>query len=164
MHYIIAPMATPEDMAGKGYVHYQAWNEAYTGLVDQDYLDRRSAEKCIEMARRWPQNTLVAKVDDKVIGFACYHPCRDEDMPEAGEIQAIYILQEYYGQKIGYALMNAALAQLCGHSQIVVWVLKGNERAIRFYERYGFRFDGTEKELMMGSARTVLRMVYTRTD
>jgi len=41
-----------------------------------------------------------------------------------------------------------------------VWVLKGNERAIRFYERYGFRFDGTEQEIKLGTSNTELRMIY----
>ncbi|MBU1020148.1 MAG: hypothetical protein KJ847_02955 [Firmicutes bacterium] len=45
------------DAEGKGYVHYHSWNEAYTGLIDQEYLDSRSLEKCIEQAKEYPQNT-----------------------------------------------------------------------------------------------------------
>jgi len=41
-------------------------------------------------------------------------------------------------------------------------VLKGNDRAIKFYERYGFRFDGTEQEIMLGTPNTELRMIYER--
>ena len=46
--------------------------------------------------------------------------------------------------------------------RIAVWVLKGNDKAIRFYERYGFRFDGTESEIELGTPNTEIRMVYDK--
>ena len=59
-------------------------------------------------------------------------------------------------------LMNAAFEKLAAYKHIAVWVLKGNERAIKFYERYGFRFDGTEQEIKLGTPNTELRMMYER--
>ena len=44
----------------------------------------------------------------------------------------------------------------------ILWVLKGNGRAIRFYEKCGFRFDGAEKTQTIGSPVTELRMVLNR--
>ena len=58
--------------------------------------------------------------------------------------------------------MNAAFEKLAAYKQIAVWVLKGNERAIRFYERYGFRFDNAEQEINLGTPNTELRMVFER--
>lgn len=58
--------------------------------------------------------------------------------------------------------MNAALEKLSAYRKIAVWVLKGNDRAIRFYERYGFRFDGTEADIMLGTPNKELRMIYER--
>lgn len=58
--------------------------------------------------------------------------------------------------------MNASFKKLSDYKQIIVWVLKGNEGAIKFYERYGFCFDGTEKEIKLGTSNTELKMVYTR--
>lgn len=58
--------------------------------------------------------------------------------------------------------MNAAFNKLSDYKNIAVWVLKGNERAIKFYERYGFRFDGTEQEIKLGTPSTELKMVYKR--
>lgn len=60
--------------------------------------------------RKFPENTLVAKDKEKVVGFAVYGPSRDEDLPDAGEVVAIYVLSEYYGRKIGYRLMNEAVS------------------------------------------------------
>ena len=162
MEISIIPMTTSEDMDGKGYVHWKSWHETYTGLIDPTYMERITLEKCVDMAHRWPQNMMVAKNGDKVIGFVGYGEHCDDALTDCGEVFAIYVLAEYYGQKVGYALMNAAFEKLAAYKKIAVWVLKGNDRAIKFYERYGFRFDGTEKEVNLGTPNTELRMVYEK--
>ena len=60
--------------------------------------------------------------------------------------------------------MNAAFEMLSAYNKIAVWVLKGNNRAIHFYEQYGFRFDGTEAEITLGTSNTELRMIYIRNE
>ena len=158
----IVPMVTDEDINGKAYVHWKSWHETYTGLVDPSYMEKITLEKCTELAYRWPQGLMLAKDGGKVVGFVGYGACRDQTMSDCGEVFAIYVLADYHGQKVGYELMNAAFEKLAAYRRIAVWVLKGNDKAIRFYERYGFRFDGTEKELMLGTPNTELRMIYTR--
>ena len=161
MEYTITPM-TPADTEGKAYVHWKAWQETYAGLVDPGYLEGLTLEKCGEIARRWPDNLLVAKAAGRVVGFAGFGPCMDPDSPNCGEVYSLYVLREFQNRKIGYALMNAAVEKLKDYRKIVVWVLRGNEKAIRFYERYGFRFDGVSKEILLGTPNVELRMVYTR--
>ncbi len=160
--YIIKPIESEDEINGKGYVHYKSWQETYPGLVDPAYLEQHTLEKCIKTAHKWPDNILVAKDGEKVVGFAGYGSYRDETLPEHGEVFAIYVLAEYQGKKIGYELMNAALDRLSNYKRVALWVLKGNDKAIRFYERYGFRFDGTEAEIMLGTPNTELRMIYER--
>lgn len=158
--YFIKPMESEDEISGKAYVHYKSWHETYAGLVDAGYLERITLEKCIAIAHRMPDNTLVAKDGDQVIGFAAYGAYRDSTLPDCGEIFAIYVLKEYQGKKVGYELMNAAFEKNSDYKKIAVWVLRGNERAICFYERYGFHFDGTEAEIMLGTPNTELRMIY----
>ena len=160
--YLIKSMESEEEINGKAYVHYKSWHETYTGLIDAAYLEGITLEKCIDIAHRWPDNILVAKDGDKVIGFIGYGAYRDSTLPDHGEVFAIYVLKEYYGKKVGYELMNAALERISEYSKIVVWVLKGNDRAIHFYERYGFHFDGVEKEIMLGTPKIEQRMIYER--
>ena len=162
MNLIIKPMQTEAEMDGKALVHCQCWHETYTGLVDAGYMEGVTLEKWTETARRWPEGVIIAKDGERVIGFAGCGAYRYETLPGCGEVFALYVLKEYHGRGVGYALMNAALARLSGYERIAVWVLKGNDRAIRFYERYGFRFDGTESEIVLGSPNTELRMVYER--
>lgn len=158
----ISPMKTEEEIYGKAYVHYQSWQESYDGLVDAAYLKKLTLETCREIAHRWPDNILVAKADGKVIGFVAYGTYRDQALPQCGEIYAIYVLQEYHGRQVGFELMNAAVEQLAGYSRIAVWVLKGNDKAVRFYERYGFHFDGTEQQISLGAPNTECRMIFER--
>ncbi|WP_022778856.1 hypothetical protein [Butyrivibrio sp. AE3009] len=42
----IKKMETDDEFKGKAYVHWKGWQEAYTGIVDQGYLDGLTLEKC----------------------------------------------------------------------------------------------------------------------
>ena len=161
-NYIIKPMQTADEIDGKGYVHYKSWQETYKGLIDADYMKNMTEEKCKAIARKWTDNILIAKDGDNVVGFVGYGEHSDSVLTDCGEVFAIYVLAEYHNKKIGYELMNAAFEKLTAYKKIAVWVLKGNERAIRFYEKYGFRFDGTEKSVKLGTANTELRMIFEK--
>lgn len=161
MDIVIKKMQTDAEIRGKAYVHYRAWQEAYRGLMDPAYLDSVTLEKCEKAAYRWPDNILVAKDGENVVGFVVYSDCRDEDLPDAGEVVAIYVLSGYYGTGTGQKLMDAALGIL-DRPCVAVWVLRGNARAIRFYEKNGFVFDGAQKPLSPGAKETELRMILTR--
>lgn len=162
LNITIKKMETNDEIKGKGYVHWKSYQEAYQGLVAQDYLDKLTLENCIDAAFRWPDNILVAKDSEKVIGFVAYGTYRDDTMKDTGEVYALYILSDYYGKKIGYSLMCAALEQISQYHQVALWVLKGNERAIHFYQKRGFRFDGVKENIILGTKNTELRMVLVK--
>ncbi|SCY48974.1 Acetyltransferase (GNAT) family protein [Lachnospiraceae bacterium XPB1003] len=155
---------TDEELCGRGYVHCTAWQEAYRGIVCDQYLDSMTVEATTARARQFPENTLVAKDKEKVVGFAVYGPSRDKDLPNAGEVMAIYVLSEYYDKKIGYRLMNEAVSRLSEYDTIFVWVLEKNERAIRFYHKYGFEFDGCKMEWNLGTTVSLVRMIKVNGD
>ncbi len=153
--FTITPMVTAEEMDEKGCIHWQTWHETYKDLMSENYLKNVTQEKCVEMAHRWPQNTLLLKVDNKIVGFSCYGENSDGD----GEIIAIYLLSEYQKKRLGYELMKATFDKLADKTKVTLWVLEGNEKAVKFYERYGFQFAGIEKHSSVG---TELQMVYRR--
>lgn len=161
----IVPMTREDEVRGKAYVHFRAWKDAYRGLVDQDFLDARTLELSEGFALKAFEAgfaTLLAKDGDRVVGFADYGPCRDEDLPDTGEVYAIYLLEPYYHQGIGTMLMREALARMAAYPRVAVWVLEGNDRAISFYESFGFAFDGSAKTLKLGTPVTDLRMLLLR--
>ena len=58
--------------------------------------------------------------------------------------------------------MNEAFSMLKEYDTVFVWVLEKNERAIRFYKRYGFEFDGRRKQLNLGTPVSAVRMIKKR--
>ena len=144
MPIIIKPMETDAEIRGKAYVHWKCWQETYPGLVSQEYLDKFTLEKSEERAFQWRDNILVAKEGDRVVGFVGYGHHGPED-PDTGEVFALYVLPEFQGMGVGQRLMDAALDKLSAFPHLCLWAVKGNGRAIRFYEKNGFRLNGEEK-------------------
>ena len=144
MQIIIKKMETDDEVRGKAFVHWRSWHETYPGMVREAYLDALTPETVEERAFRWRDNLLVAKDGARVVGFAGYGESGDA-LPETGEVFALYVLPEYCGKGIGTALMDAALEKLKQYPRVCLWVLKENKKAIRFYEKCGFRPDGAEK-------------------
>ena len=111
------------------------------------------------ISQKYPENTLIAMDGKKVVGFISYGNFCDEAI-QAGEIIALYVLKDYYGKGVGKQLMHAAFAALDHFSEIYLWVLKDNKRAIAFYQKMGFTFDGQEKILELGKPIIEIRMVF----
>jgi GNAT superfamily N-acetyltransferase len=139
--------AVPADAEPLARLHVDVWDDAYTGLMPQGILDDRR-EKVAERTERWREilsgthTTWVAEDSEGLVGFASSGPARDNDMDGTLELWALYARAAYWGTGVGYALFEIAV----GDRAAYLWVLAGNERAIRFYERQGFRLDGTEDE------------------
>ena len=151
-------METPEEIEGKSLVHWQTWREAYDDLLPADFQETMTLEKCRFFSQKYPENTLIAMDGKKVVGFISYGNYRDETI-QAGEIIALYVLKDYYGKGVSKQLMHAAFAALDQFSEIYLWVLKDNKRAIAFYQKMGFTVDGPEKILELGKSVKELRMV-----
>ena len=151
-------METPEEIEGKSLVHWQTWREAYDDLLPADFQETMTLEKCRFFSQKYPENTLIAMDGKKVVGFISYGNNRDETI-QAGEIIALYVLKDYYGKGVSKQLMHAAFVALDQFSEIYLWVLKDNKRAIAFYQKMGFTFDGQEKILKLGKHVKELRMI-----
>lgn len=125
--------ALPADAEALGAVHYRAWMETYTGLIGPVYLQSMSAEKSAAMFRKQSCREILAAEADAPAGF--------------GEIRGVYVLRAYQRCGIGKSLLASAAEALRaqGFRKAYLWVLRENDRAIRFYERNGFQFDGVEK-------------------
>jgi ribosomal protein S18 acetylase RimI-like enzyme len=139
--------AVPADAEALAHLHVDVWDDAYTGLVPQGILDDRR-EKVAERVERWQEilgraaPTWVAEDGEGLVGFASTGPGRDNDVEDLLELYALYVRAAYWDRGLGHALFEIAV----GDRAAYLWVLAGNERAIRFYVRRGFRLDGTEDE------------------
>ena len=158
MKIIIKTMETPEEIEGKSLVHWQTWREVYDDLLPAEFQETMTLDRCRFFSQKYPENTLIAIDDLKVVGFISYGNFRDETI-QAGEIFALYVLKDYYGKGVSKQLMHAAFVALDQFSEIYLWVLKDNKRAIAFYQKMGFTFDGQEQILELGKPVKELRMM-----
>lgn len=142
------------DSMGIGLAHVRSWQAAYKGLVPQHYLDGLDPVQRVQVWARQlseghqvGQAVLVAEADDEVVGFVSVGPSRDDDANGQGEVWAIYLLPDFWGQGVGKALMRAGSESLrgFGFTEATLWVLGTNERARRFYEAVGWAPDGASK-------------------
>jgi len=89
---------------------------------------------------------VVAERDGVIVGFASMAASGDDDATgSTGELRAIYILEDVAGLGVGARLLERAQNALRerGFVRATLWVLDANERARAFYERHGWRPDGT---------------------
>jgi GNAT superfamily N-acetyltransferase len=138
-------------------VQVRSWQSAYRGLIAQDYLDGLRPEVFANrytfgrVGLRMP-STLVAVDDSAICGLATTGLGRDIDLPNFGELMAIYVDPTYMRTGVGRLLMLAARERLrlVGVTGAALWVLDGNVRARRFYERDGRGFDGACRTVAFG--------------
>jgi GNAT superfamily N-acetyltransferase len=143
--------ATVNDAEGIAHVHVDTWRAAYRGIVPDDYLDALDVD---DRAERWrggiaaPDGPIwVADNGGTVVGWACVGPTRDDDLPGSGELYGIYVDPSWWGKDVGPRLMKETLDWLRPRFDVAaLWTLDANARARRFYERYGWRVDGTTKD------------------
>jgi diamine N-acetyltransferase len=57
-----------------------------------------------------------------------------------GEIQRLYVVDDWHGKGVAQALMNSCIEEMKGRGSDVVWlgVWERNPRAIAFYKKFGF--------------------------
>ncbi|MFT4082762.1 MAG: GNAT family N-acetyltransferase [Nocardioides sp.] len=158
---LICP-ASVDDAEALTDLHLDVWDEAYGHLMPNEILRDRRKDRS-ERIERWradipsPESlTLLARdrATDRLIGFVSRGHGRDDshDLP-AVEVWALYVRAEFYGHGVGHAMLTEAL----GTSDAYLWVLDGNSRAVAFYERQGFRFDGSSKTETVGIERRMVR-------
>lgn len=85
----------------------------------------------------------VAVVNGPPIGYAKLTPLRapaSDPLAGAVELQQIYVLPEWHGKGVAAQLMDWGLAKAraLGAPEVYLTVFDHNERAKRFYARYGF--------------------------
>lgn len=87
--------------------------------------------------------TLLSEDDEKLVGYAqlrwgAVPACVSAERP--GEIQRLYVIEDWHGKGIAQELMNACVEEVRRRGSDAVWlgVWEQNPRAISFYRKFGF--------------------------
>ena len=133
--------ARPEDAAAIGGVHVAAWRSAYAGILPDAYLAGMSRQRQAAgyLARIMAGRGVFVAAVPAVVGFATAGRSRTAGLGD-GEIETLYVLDDWRDQGIGRGLLRAGAAHLkaAGCRSAFLWVLAGNPSRW-FYQRMGGR-------------------------
>lgn len=159
--------ANSEDANVLGIIHSESWKIAYKGIVPASVLDNITAEKrekyFYKALSEKREEDAILYFEDKPIGFICIGKCRDNDLNDTyGEIWGIYLLSSHWNKGLGSELIKWGINELKAkkYKNITLWVLEENLNARKFYEKIGFKFDGTKKEINIGRMLFECRYIY----
>jgi len=149
---VVVRAAVPDDADAVDAVRFASWRAAYGGLVPAAFFDEFDHVAAVS---RWragivggDRQAFVAERTGEIVGFCSYGSCRDADRPGAGEVYALYAHPDHWSEGVGRALLPRAIEALANRP-IVLWVLRDNARARRFYEIAGLMSDGTTRDTTM---------------
>ncbi|NKE47988.1 GNAT family N-acetyltransferase [Roseomonas frigidaquae] len=145
--------ARPGDAAAIAAVHVAAWRSAYAGILRDGYLAELSEPRLAGfyhraiLDRREGHAVFVATAapeaaeagTPQVVGFASGGRARRRGLAE-GEVETLYVLDDYRERGCGRRLMRAMAAHLraIGCNSAMAWVLEENPSRF-FYRHLGGR-------------------------
>lgn len=177
---IIVRAAEPDYGPEMGEAHVLAWQVGYRGLLPDTHLDGLSSEdrgrfwtEHLQQQLKKPQDplgvaTTVAEISGRVVGLTSFGPYRPVDDPDPDaeslcELWSLNVHPDFWGTGAAQALMTHVIDELSANRsepRVALWVLEGNGRGRRFYEKVGWSQDGSEKsEQFAGATITELRYV-----
>ncbi len=140
--------ATVSDALAIAGVQVASWQAAYRLLLPHAWLQAMSVEDhrarwvaCIDQGR---SAVKVALEDDAVIGFSVSGASQDTDADaHTHERYAIYVHPDHWSRGHGWRLWQTVRrsALNADAGKCTLWVIAGNERGARFYERVGFTLE-----------------------
>lgn len=144
MNLITFRNASEMDAENIAKLHAESWRLNYRGLLDDQFLD----DEVIENRKQvWSermnspdlnQRVILAKVQDELIGFGCLF--LNDDKQYGALLDNLHVTESYSGKGIGSGIIKRLASEIKssgGRNDMYLWVLKGNDSAIRLYEKLG---------------------------
>ena len=129
-----------EDMKQLGHIMAVSFRTAFADFVSQQTMDACAQEdNCVAMLEGIYREGKMHFLIGENSGMLVWQKVQD-----SAEIVAIHSLPESWGTGLGHAMLEEALNQI-GNQSVFLWAFRKNKRARRFYEKHGFRWDGSER-------------------
>ena len=134
---MIIRKATRADARQIAEIIVEDWKNAYRGIIDSDYLDSMSVEERYQIELQRYQIYMVAVVEKEILGFT-WNEIADDEASDC-EIIALYVRYEKRKNGIGRTLFQNSVDffRASGKKKMIIWCLKENYKARRFYEKMG---------------------------
>ena len=129
-----------DDMKQAGHIMSVSFRTAFADFVSAETMAScANTDNCQVMLEGIYQEGKMHFLMGGDRGFLCW-----QDTEDGAEIVAIHSLPVSWGTGLGHAMLAEALKQI-GERRVFLWAFRENTRARRFYEKHGFRWDGTER-------------------
>jgi ribosomal protein S18 acetylase RimI-like enzyme len=129
-----------DDMKRLGHIMSVSFRTAFSDFVTKQTLDACAQEdNCVVLLEGIYQEGKMHFLMGENSGMLVWQKVRN-----SAEIVAIHSLPDSWGTGLGHAMLEEALNQI-GNQPVFLWAFKENKRARRFYEKHGFRWDGSER-------------------
>ncbi len=134
---IIIRNAEKEDVGQIAEILVEDWKKAYRGIIDSDFLDSMDADQRYEIESKRYQKYVVATDGNEILGYAWLEMTGDEAAD--CEVIALYVRYSKRNNGIGKRLLQYAMRCFrdAGKKKMIIWCLKENDEARKFYERAG---------------------------
>lgn len=161
-------IATLADAADIARIQHESWLATYVneeaGIRREDLVDH--LKDIPSRTDRWKDRILrkantieifVLREGHRVIGF-----CQVERMPNVGRVNALYLDPAFVHRGLGGQLLQKGVDWLGTERSLELEVASYNDSAIRFYERNGFRKQGSIKPLELRNGKLIPETLMVR--
>ena len=129
------------------------WQNAYKGLINDDFLDNMSVDIACDNWRKHilSQNDTnyiyVYEKENKILGLIRFGKPDDALSNYNAEIHVLYVEPSLKRNGIGTKLFNFAKEYFVSKNttKMIIWCLKGNTPSIKFYQKMGGNITSTRK-------------------
>ncbi len=134
---IIIRQAAEDDARQIAEILVEDWQIAYRGIIDSAFLDAMSAEERYQTEVRRCRKYRVAVFGQEILGYVWPEITGNEEAD--CEIVALYVRYAKRKSGTGRALFRHSeeLFRAAGRKKLIVWCLKENTEARKFYEKMG---------------------------
>lgn len=127
------------DAAAAAALIHASWISTYGPLMGEARAEQESAKKhqpdqiAADLTRAHSESFVAEGPEGAIVGYAYAKVVKGVLW-----LDRLHVAPGHRGSGLAAGLLHAVIANYIGEGSISLEVLKGNDRAIRFYEREGF--------------------------
>ena len=131
-----------EDQEQMAHIKIDGWRNTYDQIIASKYLKgldyKEQTERYYRSFEEYKDKVLVAIRGKEVLGYSCFES-KEKSFKYDSELVSLYIKTSEIRKGIGASLFKETTKELYskGCRNMIVWCLKDNINAIKFYEKLG---------------------------
>ena len=144
--------ALAKDIKHIAQIHVDSWQVAYKDLMPPTYIGsfdlKRRTQEWSNIIERDLAEVWLAENNSEIVGFCCFGQPKGYKNTNNFKLSCLYISPSQFAKGYGSLLQQKCDAILLEKAadKLFISALKGNQRAINFYQKHGFELTGIIEE------------------